>query len=715
MLLTTGNGLFIFTWDPGSDHGRLTVPGATYPVWTGSLLPLFWLTPAGGSPQAVKATVDPGRSQVHARNAELDLGLGEFGRGCLRISWAEDFFRFDSIAITWANPTPPAISALYFGSSLLTTEERAAAPSLEQPFWPDWRAEGFSTPSAKTNPMQSFFRSWDFGHAVLPLGSFGPAMGTPYAAAFPRPTYAACLGGENGWLCAGAGAVPDGALSFRVRARSATLERLYREEYWGAPAGETRRWEAPLCLTWDRVAWNAVRNYFRLLPDGAPKSLVHQKSFWGTWGNFRLGQFDLRAAIDFAADTAEPDVLCVDDPWESGKGSCRPHPGKLPQCQADIAHAHARGLGVGIWMPTGWLADYAAEGLTEDDLLLSRDGVPIRSNWAIDPRETDQRFYCLDPSSAAARLFLRERTHRVIREYQPTLLKVDFAYGLPGPDACMPRDPHYRGEQLAWNYQRLIAAAAHELNPDITILGYSLQPLWDDVQDECALDDLGDAGMHEAAGHGHWSVWAALAGERGLALMGSSGYLWAADDEVMLNTAVLGAPGMNLSSQEIDGATSPRRARRRGLFRWFRRTTQWSPLWLDSEPGTLRAEPCIRNWGRLETIGGEAVLTALALREPADALRHEPALRGLRWQGRWAVLAQGSGSIFTAPVTALIPFAAGAISLARARRPGSVHAVFVSGACAYHDWDWQDGCLRITVEESFLHHPLLGFLIRDAL
>ncbi len=98
--------------------------------------------------------------------------------------------------------------------------------------------------------MQCFFRKWDFGHASIPLGNFGPSMGMPYAAAYPRPLYAGGMGSSAGWVTLGSGAIPDGAMTWRIRSSSATIEILFREDLWGAPAGSGRRWEKPFRLAW---------------------------------------------------------------------------------------------------------------------------------------------------------------------------------------------------------------------------------------------------------------------------------------------------------------------------------------------------------------------------------------------------------------------------------------------------------------------------------
>lgn len=713
MVLSTGASPFCFTWDPVTDRGSLNRghhDGET--IWTGSLLPLFWLGGGGRPVVALKPVVDPGLSRIDGERADLIGMLGELGVFRLRVRLAPAGLRFERMEVEWRDPTPVPIQSLHFGAGILNAGERAAAPTLERPFWPDWRAEGYGIASAKTNPMQSFFRSWDFGQADIPLGSFGPAMGTPYAAAFPRPLYAACLGGRHGWICLGAGCVPDAALTLQVRARSGALEWRYREDLWGAPAGPRRIWDQPLCITWADQAWLAYREYFRLFPV-VPAPAGRPKSFVGTWGDFRLNHFDLRSSAGRARELGG-DLLCIDDPWESNKGGGKPDVKRFPDFARDLAAIRAEGLGLGIWMPVAWIAEPAAVGLTEDDLLLSRDGVPVRGSWSLDPRDTENHF-CLDPSSARARAFLRERTQRIMREYRPGLLKLDFGYGLAGPDGCAPRDPAVRGERLAWTYARLISEAAREIDPSVAILYYSLHPLWDEIQTQCSLDDLGDAGPHEISGHGHWSVWASLLGDRGMSLMASSGYDWAADEDVLLDSAVLGAPGFNLPRLSVENlpAQTASLARRQALFRWFRRTTRWEPLWLDSTQGSLEKEPATKNWGRLETIEGKTCVTALALREPTPAVSCAAELRGLNWRGRWIVLAQGDGSIFEAANVALVPFGVGAIELPRQQAPIRVSVLQSSGETRPFDWRWLDGRLHLVVDGQFPFGTSLGLLVEN--
>lgn len=714
-VLALENQAYRFRWDLRRDRARLGVGEGEQAVWEGSLLPLFWLADATGARRAIKAVARVAASRLDERGGSVAFLLEEAGEGTLHYVRGEQQLRFTRLEVNWAGAAP-RIVGLYFGCDVLTPEQRAAVPTLERPFWPTWQAWGFGVASAKTAPMQSFFRRWDFGHANIALGSFGPAMGTPYAAAFPRPTLAAGMGNDQGIVCFGAGELPDAALTLQIRSSSGCVERLYREDLWGGPEGTTRVWDNPLWLSWDANAWLAYRRYFRALPQRPRSPGRHQKSFMGTWGDFRRMDFNLRATVDRAADDVGGEVLCIDDAWESFAGSGEVHAGRLPHFEEDLAYARARGLGVAIWQSCGWIGDYERAGLTRDDVTSNAEGRPMRTNWALDPYDLEKLAYCFDPSSERTLEYLRQRTRRIMERYRPSLLKLDFSYGLPGPDACAPRDPQWRGERWGHKLLLTIAEAAKTVDPAVTILGYSINPLWDDVQDQVSLDDLGDAGPEEAAGHGHWGVWASLVGDRGLSIMASSGYEWDADAEILLNTAIIGAPGMNLPRERADGhpPTPAQCGRRLAVARWYRRTAAWEPLWLDSAAGNFQQQPQPRNWGRVETGEGEARLTALALREPSEEAENDAALRGLRWTGRWAVIAQNDGSIFDDKAVALVPFASGDLRLPRAQKPARVHAVGRAKTQPWERWRWQDGVLVVEVDEATCASDLLGLIVENA-
>ncbi len=229
-----------------------------------------------------------------------------------------------------------------------------------------------------------------------------------------------------------------------------------------------------------------------------------------------------------------------------------------------------------------------------------------------------------------------------MKQYEPRLLKLDFGYGLPGPDVAASRDPALRGERMAYALMQTIVAAAREINPDVTIQYYGIHPLMRPVTDMVTLDDLGDAGGKEAAGHAQWSVWSALAGLQGMAINASSGYDWQCDAEILLNTAVIGAPGavLPLPLGKEPALPPGAIAHRQAMARWHRHAVGWRPLWLNSEPGSLKSDPQLRCFGRLETAGGKPLLTALALRDEGKESLAAKDLPGVRWGGRWAIISQ---------------------------------------------------------------------------
>ena len=782
-------------WDLRDDQAAVVRDSDGAAVWRGGLVPSFWLRLTDGRTVCVKPAVDLGASRCGEGGCELrltftaedrgadagdeaadDAAAGDeadaadddvtddrnaaLGTGRLVVQGAPSGVQVTRLEVDWSEPAP-ALIGLHFGAAPLTAEQQTMAPTLEHPWWPDWRAEGFCVPGARSAPLQSFFRSWDLGHATLPLGSFGPSLGTPYAAAFPRPLLAAGMGGDAGWLVAGVGELPAAALTFEIRSSAGCLQHLHREDLWGTPGGR-RVWTDPLWVTWADDAWDAYRAYFELfdLPhrevrtgsgtetrtETRPESRTeaapeHQVSHWNSWGDFRFGAYDLRPLAHRVADEHGVRLLCVDDGWERRDGSGRADDETFPDFDAEIGAMKAAGLEVGLWLPVGWVADPDAAGLKADDLLCGRDGRPRRTSWDMSVG-AGRHYFCVDPSSPRARDFLRRRVRTMIERYDPQLLKLDFGYGLPSPHVAVTRDPALRGERTAEELIRVITETARALRPGITIQYYSPHPLFRRHVDLITLDDLGDAGSDEAGGHGQWSVWAALAATSGVALCASSGYDWDSDADVLLNTAVIGAPGAVLPTRLPDGTPVPLSlvARRRALARWHRRRTTWSPLWLNSRKGRIGQEPRPRCWGRLEQVGAGELLTALALREDGDDVGEVldvgevggdgevgawASLRGMRWDGRWALIAQDDRDVFGSRTLVCVAFEGGRLRLPRDTRPTSVVAVFVDGERPVTGWSWVGrgsdgdgsggsnvgGVADITVPASWIDQGLMGVVV----
>ncbi len=194
--------------------------------------------------------------------------------------------------------------------------------------------------------------------------------------------------------------------------------------------------------------------------------------------------------------------------------------------------------------------------------------------------------------------------------------------------------------------------------------------------------------------------------------MASSGYDWNSDSEVILNSAVIGVPGAVLSRTMDDGSPVPEQFlnRRLALNRWYRRTTAWSPLWLNSSPGGYLEDPVMRCFGRVERIRGEDRLTALVLREEEKRLLPGDALKGAEWTGSWALIAQDDEDIFR---SAGRPSARGRDETANRtlEKPDRVTAVYRSRAAGSTDWTWSNETLRLNASKK--PGDLLAFLVES--
>ena len=351
-------------------------------------------------------------------------------------------------------------------------------------------------------------------------------------------------------------------------------------------------------------------------------------------------------------------------------GSGRPHAERFPKFAEDLAYAKGLGLQLGFWQAIGWVERPQEAGLSDRDLIVGRDGRPRRTSWDTNPR--DESYYCLDPSSKRAVEFLRERTRRLMDQYHPAVVKLDFGYGLPSPNAGVPRDPALRGERYCLTLLAIIADAARSANPDVAIEYYSVHPQVRGVVNTVALDDLGDAGSAEGAGHRQWSAWSSLAAMR-TAIMASSGYSWDDDADAVLDTAVIGVPGAMLSRTMEDGSRVPDvyLNRRAALNRWYRRTTDWSPLWLNSRQGAWAGSgSAFMGPDRADRRSGPVDRTGVAGR--IQRWNRDAALAKTMWEGRWALISQDDLDVFTSGRLACIPVDGESLHIpaARAPRPG---------------------------------------------
>lgn len=696
------------TWNLNTDAARLISAVNQSVVWQGGLLPAFWLQLPDQQKAYVKATVDFSQSKISEEALELHLQLAAYGTGMLSVKAEEWGVQFTRLSVQWNDPIP-AIIEMYFGTTVADTENAGVQPTWNRPFWPDWQSAGYCIPGAKAGTVQSYFRNWDFGQANIVLGSFGPSLGIPYGAAYPRPVLFAGMGSDQGWIAFGVGSVPDGALTFNIQSTRGCFQYLYREDLWGALAENERIWEEPLRITTGKDAWHAFRKYYSSFPADRNHSPSHHTAVWNTWGDWRHGDYSIHPIADFAQKIGA-EMLVTDDPWESSQGSGTVSVERFPNFYEDIEYIREKDLQTGIWETIGWISDLEAAGLDESDLILGKNGKPCKANWNFSPSGTS--FYCMDISSERVQSFLKERTLKVMHDLKPNLIKLDFGYGLPNPNMGVPRNPAYRGERYAYHLMKIIVEAAKSVNPEVTVMNYGISPLVLPLTDMVSLDDQGDLWYAVKQGHQEWSLWASLLSNQQVAINASSGYDWSKDEEILLNTVILGSPGSVLPSSMDGGSEVPSHYinRRYAVNQWYRKTIQWEPLWLNSHIGNLSAPPQLNCWGRLEKNDGKEMLTALVLRDEQKESLTDERISNIDWTGKWALIAQDLADIFSSKQLAIIPFDAGKMAIPLAKKPRRISSLSLTNETDFSDWQWIDGKLVISVNQAKLDDSC-GFLV----
>jgi len=245
-----------------------------------------------------------------------------------------------------------------------------------------------------------------------------------------------------------------------------------------------------------------------------------------------------------------------------------------------------------------------------------------------------------------------------------------------------------------------------------TTLNYGINPLLLPILDMISLDDQGDMSYAIKEGHAQWSIWASLLGNKQIAISGSSSYDWHSDDEVILNTFILGTPGTVLATHLDDGTMVPEKYinRRYAINKWYRKSIVWEPLWLDSQTGSLQMPPKLNCWGRLETFNQKEVLTALILRDMPDKNQFDE-LKPFNWEGRWAVISQDNHAITEAAEIVVVPFDKGFITIALPFKPKQIMKISFNEESRMDDWSWKDSKLIIKINDQQLSSTA-GFKIR---
>ena len=688
-------------WELKDDRARMWHPVTGQTCWRGGLFPAFWIENSKGELLYIKAEA-VALSELDDIRSKLEILIPAWADGSLIVEKTNWGVRFAELSIVWKNEIPRIIE-MYWGTA--TVDDRRQSMIVdERPFTPNWDASGYCVPGAKEGTAQSFFRNWDFGHSHIALGNFGPSMGAPYGAAFPRPSLFFAMGNNNGWISFGVGELPDAALTLKLQSGLAAMRYNYREDLWGPAKSKEKKWNNPLKITFGKSSYEAFTNYFASFPvkEGVPL-LKHQTAVWNTWGNWKDRKYEIRPMVDFAL-RLEAEVFVLDDPWAVTKGSTEYNRERFPDFENDLQYIKEIGMDCGFWETLGWVQDTLACGLTKEDLICDRNGNPCITSWNFNPLSGGHFF--IDISSERARKYIEERTILEMDLFRPQVIKLDYGYGMPGPQMGVPRNPELRGERYSFELLKLITRAAKSVDPDVTILYYGMHRVFHQYVDIISLDDQGDLWYAIKEGHDQWSIWASLLSNSKLAITGSSGYDWDKDDEVVLNSFILGSPNAVLGTHMHDGSPVPDRYlnRRLAIHKWFRRTILWEPAWINSQLGNLTEREQLNCWGRLEN----NKLTALVLR--GNKTPGYEILNPYDWSGRWAIISQDNQAIAESSIIAVVPFDAGQLSVHTSTKPKKVSAIGLSGENAAKNWTYKQGKLIIQINENQLNSTA-GYLI----
>ena len=103
-------------------------------------------------------------------------------------------------------------------------------------------------------------------------------------------------------------------------------------------------------------------------------------------------------------------------------------------------------------------------------------------------------------------------------------------------------------------------------------------------------------------------------------------------------------------------------------------------------------------------------LTALALREENKISLDHDEIRDLDFKGNWAIISQDNQSLFQSDKLALIPFTKGEITIPLEKEPEKIEIIYPNRK-ASKQFEWNNGFLKISVEDIEFNNALLGYLV----
>ena len=385
-----------------------------------------------------------------------------------------------------------------------------------------------------------------------------------------------------------------------------------------------------------------------------------------TWGD----QIHRRAILDrfdethlreiyaaFRASGLTSKLFVIDDKWEHTYGAARARPRAIPALHRVARRGPRRRASASASGRRFRAArDFRALGLTEDAVLMTPDGAPYVE------RQRKRSWYIFDPTNADAAAYLAGRARHLVRTYRPAMVKIDFGYEIPLPDVAGPHDASQGGERLLLRFLEVIVGAIKQEDPAIAILYYCLTPLLNQYLDQTGADDMWmSRGAYDAcfAKRALLSSWC---GSFGVVPYGSSGYDWRSAEEIWLDTAIIGAPGIiapiSVADEYGDRLTPGLAARYNGIARITRTNPNYNVECYDADLHDPAAGPRARSWARIED--GRAVV--ITLRPAAGGTARVAGIAEA--DGRAVIASLTDAGIGASAALAIVPFDAGRVSVA---------------------------------------------------
>lgn len=167
-----------------------------------------------------------------------------------------------------------------------------------------------------------------------------------------------------------------------------------------------------------------------------------------------------------------PSAVIIDDKWQNEYGDGIPDEKKWPDMRAFVEEQHQKGRRVVLWFMS-----WCAEGLKEDECILSASGERLSA----------------DPTSPAYRARVRDMMHTLLSADEGCVnadgFKIDFADCVPLERDMRIHEKGLYGISLMYRFMELIYSEAKRIKPDALINTSCCHPLFAAFTDQARLHD----------------------------------------------------------------------------------------------------------------------------------------------------------------------------------------------------------------------------------